>query len=95
MYSQFLWVTINPDHENVYNGGVEAILTLLGVAGAFAAGLIDSKRYERWNLWVLTLCSLLMGGVLLWGTWTDSIWVSYVAYIVFGMLMHFMVTVAR
>lgn len=95
MYSQFLWVTINPDHQNVYNGAVEAILTLLGVAGAFAAGLIDSQRYERWNLWVLTFCSTLMGGVLLWGTLTESIWVSYVAYIIFGMLFHFMVTVAR
>lgn len=95
MYSQYLWVTINPEHQNVYNGAVEAVLTLLGAAGAFAAGFIDSKRYERWNLWVLTVCSTLLGGVLLWGTWGNSIWIAYASYIIFGMLTHFMVTVAR
>lgn len=95
MYMQLLWRVINPDHENVWNGAVEATLTLLGVAGAFAAGFINNKRFEAWNRWVLTVCSATLGGVLLWGTLTDSVWISYVAYVIFGMLMHFMVTLAR
>lgn len=95
MYIQFLWQIINPDHQNVYNGAVEATLTLLGVFGAFAAGYIDSKRLDGWALWLLTVCSATLGGVLLWGTLTDSVWISYVAYVIFGMLTHFMVTLAR
>lgn len=95
MYIQFLWQLINPDHANVWNGAVEATLTLFGVAGAFAASYINSKRFEAWNLWVLTVCSATLGGVLLWGTLTDSVWISYVAYVIFGMLTHFMVTLAR
>lgn len=95
MYSQFLWQTINPDHANVFNGAVEAMLTLLSVAGAFAAGFIKSKRFEAYNVWVLTVCSALQGGVLLWGTLTDSVWIAYIGYVIFGVLTHFMVTLAR
>lgn len=95
MYIQFLWQLINPDHQNVWNGAVEATLTLLGAAGAVAAGYIESKRFEQLNLWVLTVCSASLGGLLLWSTLTDSVWVSYVGYVIFGMLTHFMVTLAR
>lgn len=94
MYIQFLWQTINPDHQNVYNGAVEAVLTLLGALGAVGAGYITSKRFEAMNLWVLTVCSAIQGGVLLWSTLTDSVWTSYVAYVIFGMMTHFMVTTA-
>lgn len=95
MYIQFLWQQINPDHENVYNGAVEALLTLLGVGGAFIAGYMNSKKFERFELWLLTLCSVLEGLLLLGGALTNSVWTSYVTYVIFGMLFHFMITVAR
>lgn len=94
MYIQFLWQTINPDHENVYNGAVEAVLTLLGALGAIGAGYITSRRFAAMNLWVLTVCSAVQGGFLLWSTLADTVWTSYVAYVIFGMLTHFMVTTA-
>lgn len=94
-YIQFLWQQINPDHENIYNGAVEALLTLLGALGAFAAGYLDSKRFDRWDLWLLTLCSAIEGCTLIWGALTDSVWVSYVAYVIFGTIYYFMITVAR
>lgn len=95
MYIQFLWQQINPNHENVYNGAVEATLTLLSVGGAFAAGYINSTRFDRWDLWILASCSALEGVLLLLGALTESVWVSYVTYVIFGMLYNFMITVAR
>lgn len=95
LYIQFLWQQTNPEHENVYNGAVEAMLTLLGALGAISAGYLDSKKYEKWNLWILTVCSALEGFFLLWAALTNSIWISYVMYVLFGILFHFMITVAR
>lgn len=95
MYIQFLWQQINPNHENIYNGAVEASLTLLGVGGAFAAGYINSKKFDRLDLWILASCSAIEGGLLLWGALTDSVWVSYITYVIFGMFYYFMITVAR
>lgn len=95
MYIQFLWQQINPNHENVWNGAVEALLTLLGVGGAFLAGYMNSKKFERFELWMLTICSVLEGLLLLAGALTDSVWTSYITYVIFGMLFHFMITVAR
>lgn len=95
MYIQFLWQQTNPDHENVYNGAVEAALTLLGALGALTAGYLDSKRFERWDMWLLTVCSGLQGSALVWAAFTSSVWISYVMYIIFGILYHFMITVAR
>lgn len=92
---QFLWQQINPNHANIYNGAVEALLTILGALGAFAAGYFDSKKFNRWNLWILTLCSAIEGCALIWGALTDSVWISYVAYVIFGTIYHFMITVAR
>lgn len=92
---QFLWQDIDPDRDTIYNGAVEAGLTLLGSGAAFAAGYINIERFDRWSVWVLSLCSAAMGGVLLWGTLTAFVWSSYVAYMLVGMATHFMVTVAR
>lgn len=94
-YVQLLWQQIEPNNEYLYNGAVEAVLTLLGALGAFAAGFLNSKKFDRWDLWVLTGCSALEGGFILWAALTDSLWVAYVMYILFGTLYHFMITVAR
>lgn len=91
---QFLWLEIDPDRDAIYNGAVEAVLTLLGAAAAFAAGYINLERFERWSGWVLALVSAAMGGVLLGGTLTTELWGSYVAYVLFGTATHFMVTMA-
>lgn len=94
-YVQFLWQDIFPNQDVIYNGAVEAALTLCGAAGAFAAGFINNDRFDRWSFWVLSLVSLVMGGILLGGTLTTYIWVSYGAYVLFGTATHFMVTIAR
>lgn len=92
---QFLWRDIYPNQIDIYNGAVEAALTICGAAGAFLAGFINNGRFDRWSFWVLALVSCLMGGILLVGTLTQSVWVSYVTYVLFGTATHFMVTIAR
>lgn len=90
-----LWHEINPTQENIYNGAIEAALTLLGVGGAVTAGYINNDLLKRFDLWILTGCSAIEGGLLIWAALTNEVWISYVTYVLFGMLYHFMITVAR
>lgn len=92
---QFLWQAINPNVDQIFNGAVEAALTLFGALGAFAAGFINNGRFDRWSFFILSLVSIFMGGILLGGTLTSDVWVSYVSYVLFGTATHFMITIAR
>lgn len=60
-YSQHLWQQIDPNLENFYNGAVEAALTFVGALSAFLAGNIKSLYFEKFSMWILTLCSLIEG----------------------------------
>ncbi|XP_055385322.1 thiamine transporter 1 isoform X2 [Condylostylus longicornis] len=77
-----------------YNGAVEAVLTLLGAVGTFIAGIFNSEHYQKWDLWLLALCSLFEGGFLILAAKTNSIWVAYVMYVLFGVVYFFMITIA-
>ncbi|KAJ6632799.1 Thiamine transporter 2 [Pseudolycoriella hygida] len=93
-YVQLLWQQIDQDKENVYNGAAEGILTLSGALSAFAAGYLNSKQFARWDLWILSGCSILEGGLILWSALTDNVWIAYVMYILFGTVYYFMITMA-
>lgn len=90
-----MWKETDADEKDLYNGAVEAALTLLGAIGAFAGGLLDSKRFNRYDIWILTALTTCEGALLLWGAHTKKLLVSYVVYVLFGMVYHFMITVAR
>lgn len=93
---------------------ISGILTLSGALSAFAAGFLNSKKFDRWDLWILsgkrnfieklsnlhhsyilTGCSVLEGGLILWSSLTNNVWVAYAMYILFGTVYHFMITMAR
>ncbi|CDR18147.1 unnamed protein product, partial [Oncorhynchus mykiss] len=66
LYVHVLWNKVYPATENkhVYNGGVEAVSTLLGAITSFAAGFVKI----RWNLWselVIGIITALQAGLLL------------------------------
>ncbi|XP_026482359.1 thiamine transporter 1-like [Ctenocephalides felis] len=92
-YIQILWALIEPDAENsgLWNGAIEAALTLLGAGAALLAGYL--KSYKG-GLLTLTICSFLEGGAILTSAQTDSLWLSYAGYIIFGALYMFMITIA-
>ncbi|GLV41571.1 uncharacterized protein CBL_06800 [Carabus blaptoides fortunei] len=93
-YMQPLWAEIQPrlDSEKVYNGAVEAILTLLGTLAALLAGSLRTNWKLKGEL-TLAVCSIIEGAALLIASQTSQVVVSYACYIVFGSLYHFMITV--
>lgn len=93
-YVQFLWQDIDPKQENFFNGGVEAGLTLFGAISCLVAGAIPSQIFERFDMWILTFCSLLEGVFTIISSQTSSIWVAYSMYILFGVVYMFMITLA-
>ncbi|XP_023017748.2 thiamine transporter 2-like [Leptinotarsa decemlineata] len=93
-YIQPLWqVIVNDPSTPIYNGAVEAILTVFGFLGALLAGVFKADWRVKGEL-TLTICSLLQGFVLLYAARTLNVKHCYICYIAFGALYHFMITVA-
>lgn len=81
--------------KDLYNGAVEALITLLGAISAFVAGYLESKKFRQYEIWILTFLTLIEGILLLWSALTPNLLCCYTAYILFGMIYHFMITIAR
>lgn len=92
---QLLWKEIDATETDLYNGAVEAAITLLGAVGAFLAGLLNNNKFKRYEIWILTIFTVIEAALLLWSGLTTSLWSCYFAYVLFGTIYHFMVTVAR
>lgn len=92
-YMQPLWSVITPDSDHIYNGAVEALLTILGAAGALLAGYLKTDWKHKGEL-VLSLCSITAGAIMLVSSQTEEIIVSYATYVGFGAIYHFMITIA-
>lgn len=93
-YMQPLWTQIVNDHSKpIYNGGVEFALTILGFLGALCAGLLKCNWEIKGEL-LLVVSSLTEGFILLYCSRTQYVMHSYICYVTFGALFHFMITVA-
>ncbi|KAJ8003886.1 hypothetical protein DPEC_G00153050 [Dallia pectoralis] len=95
LYVHILWNKVYPATENqhVYNGGVEAVSTLLGAITSFTAGFVKI----RWNVWselVIGVVTALQAGLLLLMGRTTNIWVCYVCYSLFKGFYQFLVPIA-
>ncbi|XP_059613858.1 thiamine transporter 2-like [Phlebotomus argentipes] len=93
-YIQPLWQQIDDGRETFWNGAVEAALTLLGAISALLAGSLNARLIEKWDLWILTICSAVEGALILGAAFTQHVIVAYVLYVLFGTLYHFMITIA-
>lgn len=94
-YMQLLWKEIDATETDLYNGAVEAAITLLGAVGAFVAGLMDSKKFKKYEITILTIFTVIEAALLMWSAMTTNLWACYVAYVAFGTIYHFIITVAR
>lgn len=93
-YMQPLWTQIVDDPSKpIYNGAVEAVLTILGFMGTLFAGVLKCNWEIKGEL-ALVLSSLAEGFVLLYASRTTYVVHSYICYVVFGALFHFMITIA-
>lgn len=95
VYVQLLWKDIDNNRESKYNGAVEAALTLLGAIGAFLAGFLESKRFDRFDIWIIAICSFLISIAIFVSAFTGSVILAYVTYVLCGTVYHFMITIAR
>lgn len=91
-YVQVLWLDI--EQKNSFNGAVEATLTLFGAISCLVAGYISNETFEKFDMWILTSCSLVEGIFIVISSQTNSIWIAYSMYILFGVVYMFMITLA-
>jgi solute carrier family 19 (thiamine transporter), member 2/3 len=91
-YVQILWQDIDEERESLFNGGVEAALTLFGAISCLIAGYIPNTIFEKFDLWILTLCSLIEGIMITISGVTNEIWIAYIMYVLFGVVYMFMIT---
>lgn len=92
-YIQLLWKTAVKSDKEIYNGAVDFIYAIVGAVTVFSVGKIQLN----WTLLgdvILSVFSLLQGGILLGCSYSYNIWLLYLGYIIFGVIHHTMVTVA-
>uniref|UniRef100_A0A1B0GLL8 Uncharacterized protein n=2 Tax=Lutzomyia longipalpis TaxID=7200 RepID=A0A1B0GLL8_LUTLO len=94
-YVQILWNAINVEKEAIWNGAVEAAMTLLGAFSALIAGYShNSFLSDRRSVIPLVIVSLGSGLVIFLGAHTMNLYISYAAYLIFGVLYAFASTIA-
>ncbi|XP_075873632.1 thiamine transporter 1 [Nelusetta ayraudi] len=93
-YAQALWEAIRPSKENdIYNGYVETIATLLGAMAALIVGHIP-VRWAVWGEVALCVLSLLMSACVFAMDTLGNIWLCYGSYILFRTMYMLLITVA-
>lgn len=94
-YVHILWTVIQPTTSStaVYNGGADALSTLLSAIAAFAAGFVDI----RWALWaklVIAVVTAAQAGLVFLLYSTKNIWLCYLAFVLFRGFYQFLVPIA-
>uniref|UniRef100_A0A8D2E0A0 Solute carrier family 19 member 2 n=1 Tax=Sciurus vulgaris TaxID=55149 RepID=A0A8D2E0A0_SCIVU len=93
-YTQGLWEKVMPSrHAAIYNGGVEAVSTLLGAIAVFMVGYIKIS-WSTWGEMTLSLCSLLIAAAVYIMDTVGNIWVCYASYVVFRIIYMLLITIA-
>lgn len=93
-YVQLLWLDIDVNKDNFFNGAVEAALTLFGAISCLVAGFIPSEKFEKFDSWIMTVCLGVEGIMICISSLANNIWVAYAMYIFFGITYMFMITLA-
>uniref|UniRef100_A0A665W581 Solute carrier family 19 member 3b n=1 Tax=Echeneis naucrates TaxID=173247 RepID=A0A665W581_ECHNA len=92
-YIQLMWDHIEPSAtSSIYNGGVEAVCSLVGSAAAFSVGYIK-VTWAVWGELALGLFSAIAAGSVFLMALTSSIWACYVGYVIFKSCYMFLITI--
>ncbi|XP_043367667.1 thiamine transporter 1 isoform X3 [Dermochelys coriacea] len=93
-YTQGLWEMVLPSQNfKIYNGGVEAVSTLLGAVAVFAVGYVKVS-WATWGEVALALFSLLIAAAVYVMDTVRNIWVCYASYIIFRIVYMLLITIA-
>uniref|UniRef100_H3CKR3 Solute carrier family 19 member 3a n=1 Tax=Tetraodon nigroviridis TaxID=99883 RepID=H3CKR3_TETNG len=91
---QSLWEHVQPSQNaNIYNGGVEAVTSLLSAATVYAIGHKET-RLERWEELTLGGFSGLCSVALFVMTFSGNIWVCYASWVIFKCVYMVLMTLA-
>ncbi|XP_076591642.1 solute carrier family 19 member 3b [Chaetodon auriga] len=92
-YIQLMWNHIqSPATSSIYNGGVEAVCSLVGAVASFSVGYIR-VAWDVWGELALGLFSAVATGAVFLMALTSSIWVCYAGYVVFKACYMFLITI--
>ncbi|XP_062451591.1 thiamine transporter 1 [Rhea pennata] len=93
-YAQGLWEMVLPSHNSeLYNGGVEAVSTLLGAVSVVVVGHIKTS-WATWGEVALALFSFLIAAAVYIMDTVHNIWVCYASYVVFRIIYMLLITIA-
>lgn len=94
-YIQVLWISIDDTQEVIYNGAVDAILTLLGAGVSLLAGKIHMNflRKQNQTLLVLIVMSSLQGVFVILAARSNTLMSCYIFYICYGVAYAFCITI--
>lgn len=94
-YIQVLYISIDDSQEVIYNGAVDAILTLLGAVVSLLAGKIHLNFLRKQNsmLLVLIIMSTLQGIFVVLAATSHTLMSCYVFYICYGVSYAFCITI--
>ncbi|KAF7656499.1 hypothetical protein LDENG_00040080 [Lucifuga dentata] len=92
-YIQLMWDHIEPSAtSSIYNGGVEAVCTLVGAAVTFTVGHIK-VAWAVWGELALGLFSAVGACAVFLMAFTSSIWVCYAGYVIFKSSYMLLITI--
>ncbi|XP_026233999.1 solute carrier family 19 member 3b [Anabas testudineus] len=92
-YIQLMWDHIEPSAtSSIYNGGVEAVCSLVGAAAAFSVGYIK-VTWAVWGELALGLFSAVGAGAVFLMALTSSIWACYAGYVLFKSCYMLLITI--
>ncbi|KAM8904599.1 thiamine transporter 1-like [Spinachia spinachia] len=93
-YAQALWENIRPSQDNeIYNGYVETLATLLGALAALLVGCLP-VCWSAWGELALCVLSLLMALCVFAMDTLKNIWLCYSSYVLFRAIYMLLITVA-
>ncbi|XP_030621041.1 solute carrier family 19 member 3b [Chanos chanos] len=92
-YIQLMWDHIEPSStSSVYNGGVEAVCTLVGAAAAVSVSHVK-VRWEVWGELALGMFSAVGAGCIFLMGLTSNIWLCYAGYVIFKASYMLLITI--
>ncbi|XP_041662128.1 solute carrier family 19 member 3b [Cheilinus undulatus] len=92
-YIQLMWDHIEPSAtSSIYNGGVEAVCSLVGAAAAFSVGYIKVS-WAVWGELALGLFSAVGTCAVFLMALTRSIWLCYAGYVIFKSCYMLLITI--
>ncbi|XP_062407936.1 solute carrier family 19 member 3b [Sardina pilchardus] len=92
-YVQLMWDHVEPSSTTaIYNGGVEAVCTLVGAAAAFGVGHVRVS-WSRWGELCLGVFSAVGAGAVFLMAFASNIWLCYAGYVIFKASYMLLITI--